>query len=176
LGKKLVNTVTQGDNPTVNVMGPDLTIAVHNDSGVAGAMRGQKDLTVLRMKVTADSQDVSTSVFAFGTDNESLHDFENFSLWVDTNGDGKVDRCLQQGFSSLYENNGVIFSDFGEFLIKNKTTVTVELHADVALNPPTNQLTMSLIFIAADEADTGWAAVVLNEKDNFPSSPIWYIY
>ena len=107
----------------------------------------QKDVSLLRFNASAtDGQDINLTALRFKTQNGNAADFQNYTLWVDTNGDGAVDSTLKKEVWPTGNQVEFVKLDDGGYVIPTERTVAFEVHGDVSSTPVGNtfQLQFSL--------------------------------
>lgn len=130
----------------------------------ATARAGQKNIVLSRIETTAGAaEDILATALMFGEENDptNLANVQNYTLWVDTDGDSVVDTILQRNVS-VSDFSQILFGDLagGGFVIPSNATTAFEVHGDVKqeLKSENIQLTLGTAapgFIKAEELDTG---------------------
>lgn len=135
-----------------------LTIAIKATGTSDVAVKNSKNVNLLRFETRAgEAKDILLTklIFKSATGATSLQNGQNYTLWVDTDGDGKVDTVLQKGVTS--QTSKITFSQLtgGGFVIPKEKTVVFEVHSDIAASLVNDDL--QLMFATADtfvEAET----------------------
>ncbi len=112
-----------------------LTVAVKALASTDTAVKNSKNINLLRFEARAgEAKDIlfTKATFTGSVAATSLQNAQNYTLWVDTDSDGKVDTILQKGVTS--QSNKITFSELtgGGFVIPKEKTVVFEVHADIA--------------------------------------------
>lgn len=161
------NSVITGNFHSIANAG--LTVAVESINTTDTSVRNAQDINLLRFRARAgDAEDILITSFTFENDAAAAADIQNgvdYTLWVDTDGDGEVETILDSGVSA--ENSRIIFDNLigGGFEIMAEEDVLFEVHSDVASSlQGTPELSISFAtngantsFIEAEEADDGSA-------------------
>lgn len=143
------------------ISAPELNIAVKGSVASDIAVKNSKDINLFRFEARAgEAEDVLLTKATFSALSGSLLNGQNYSLWVDTDGDSKVDTALEKGQSS--QSSKITFDDLanGGFVIPAEQTVTFEVHADIAASLSGDDLkihfsTGSTDFLEAEQVDNG---------------------
>jgi len=97
------------------------------------AVENSKDINLLRFEAKASSaEDLLLTKTVFQAQSGSLVNASNYALWVDTDGDRKVDTVLESGVAS--QSSEVTFSDLagGGYVLPKEQTIVFEVHGDVS--------------------------------------------
>ncbi|MFH0770146.1 MAG: DUF4215 domain-containing protein [Candidatus Peregrinibacteria bacterium] len=141
----------------------ELTIAVKPLAFTGTAVANQKNINLLWFETRAEVQDVLFTGATFDAAEGSLLNASNYTLWVDTDGNGVVDTILQSGaFAQNGKVNFGLLAGRGYVIPKERTTV-FEVHGDVvsSLQP---QTTIQLKF-ATNQSDYVRAKAVKSGDD-----------
>ena len=139
-----------------------LTIAVQSLNTTDSSVENAKDITLLRFEARAgEAEDILLTKAVFeASGGGNLQNAQNYTLWVDTDGDGQVDTKLEEGVAN--QSSAVSFTDLagGGFVIPAEETVIFEVHADVASSLTTSTLeirfdTGATTMVEAEELDDG---------------------
>jgi len=120
------------------VVDANLTIAVQSLSATDTAVENSKDINLLRFEAKSSSaEDLLLTKGVFEAAGQlaaanTLQNASNYALWVDTDGDRKVDTILEDGVAS--QSDQVSFTDLagGGYVLPKEQTVVFEVHGDVA--------------------------------------------
>lgn len=143
------------------IANPELTVAVKGIGTSDTAVKNSKNVNLLRFEARAgEAEDVLLTKSSFESASGSLNNGQNYTLWVDTDGDGVVETILQEGVASI--SNSVVFNDLagGGYVIPAEETVIFEVHANIAASLTNDDIliafdTGSTSFIEAEQADDG---------------------
>ncbi len=139
-----------------------LTIAVRATGGSDTAVKNSKNINMMRFEVRAgEAKDLLLTklIFNSATGSNALQSGQNYTLWVDTDGDGKVDTVLQKGVTS--QTSKITFSQLtgGGFVIPKEKTVVFELHVDIAASLASDEIQLQFstadTFVEAETVDRG---------------------
>ncbi len=139
-----------------------LTIAVRATGGTDTAVKNSKNINMMRFEVRAgEAKDLLLTklIFNSATGATALQSGQNYTLWVDTDGDGKVDTVLQKGVTT--QTSKITFSQLtgGGFVIPKEKTVVFELHADIAASLASDEIQLKFstadTFVEAETVDRG---------------------
>ncbi len=144
-----------------------LTITVNPQAATDVSVKNAKDITLMRFEARAsEAKDILLTNLIFERNGpSSLTNGNNYTLWVDSNGDGNVDTIVEAGKSN--QGGNVTFDNFagGGWIIPKDTTVVFEVHSDIAAslttnigpNPPVLALRFATgsTFVQAEEVDNG---------------------
>lgn len=111
----------------------NLTIGVKNIGASDTSVKNVKNLNIFRFEARAgEAKDVLLTKVAFAANSGSLLNGQNYTLWVDTNGDQTVDTVLQSGVTS--QSSTITFSKIvnGGFVVAKEKTIIFEVHTDIA--------------------------------------------
>ena len=141
------------------------------------AVENAKNVNFLRFEARAgEAEDILLTKLIAAADSGSGLNAQNYTLWVDTDGNGTVDQILESGIAAQGSsaNATVTFSDIvgGGYVIPAEETVVFEIHGDISSSLSTTlgehlQLrfsTGSTNFVEAEELDDGSA--LSNIKQN----------
>ncbi len=140
---------------------PELNIAVKGSVSSDTAVKNSKDINLLRFEARAgEAEDILFTKAIFKASSGSLLNGQNYSLWVDSDGDSKVDTALEKGKGSV--GSTVTFDQLagGGFVLPAEQTTTFEVHADIAASLSNNDLKLAFAsgstgFIDAEQVDNG---------------------
>ncbi len=139
-----------------------LTVAVKTLNTTDTAVENSRNINLLRFEARAgEAEDVLFTKAVFNAQSGSVLNGQNYTLWVDTDGDGAVDTILEEGVAA--QSSQVSFADLagGGFVIPREQTVIFEVHADIASSLANDDLMLrfntgsSVSFIEAEELDDG---------------------
>lgn len=179
-----VGDVRPGGNIAGNFMriaNATLTVAVKATGVSDTAVRNAKNVNFLRFEARAgQAEDILLTSAVFEAASGSLIDGQNWSLWVDTDGDSTVDQILEKGRSS--QSSKVTFSDMtgGGFVIPAEETVIFEVHADIASSLAGTDLQLRFAtgavgdsirnsYIEAEQLDDGSSLSGIKTNSTFPT-------
>ncbi|MFH1670606.1 MAG: S-layer homology domain-containing protein [Patescibacteria group bacterium] len=136
-----------------------LTIAQQSTGASDITVKGAKDVTLMRFETRAGSaRDILLTRLSFEAEAGSLLNGQNYTLWVDTNGDSEVDTVLQRGASP--QGSLLTFDRFigGGYTIPSTKVINFEVHSAIATSPTSSTLqlkfaTNSANFIEAEKVD-----------------------
>ncbi len=147
----------------MRIANANLTIAVKALSTTDTAVKNSKNVNLLRFEARAgEAKDVllTKATFTGAIASTSLQNGQNYTLWADTDQDGKVDTIVQKGVTS--QSNKISFSELsgGGFVIPKEKTIVFEVHSDIAatLTTTTLQLAFSTAdsdYVQAEQVDRG---------------------
>jgi hypothetical protein len=146
------------------IANPELTVAVQSIGNSDTAVKNSKNINLLRFQARAgEAEDVLLTKTSFAAASGSLLNGQNYTLWVDTDGDGTVDTILEEGQAA--QSSTVTFDDLagGGYVIPAEETVIFEVHANIAASLQTGAPYLRLRFetgstssyIEAEQADDG---------------------
>lgn len=139
-----------------------LTIAVKAIGTTDTAVENAKNITLFRFEARAgEAEDILFTKAVLEAKSGSLLNGQNYTLWVDTDGDGAVDTILEDGVAS--QSAQIPFSDLagGGYVIPAEETVVFEVHGDIASSLTNDDLQIqfatgaSVTFLEAEELDDG---------------------
>jgi len=141
-----------------------LAVAVKDIGTSDVAVENSKNVTLLRFEARAgEAEDILLTKSLFASTSGSLLNALNYALWVDTDGDSKVDTVLEDGVAS--QTSRITFADLagGGFVIPKEETVLFEVHGDISASLTNNDLqvqfdtgsTVQHTYIEAEELDDG---------------------
>lgn len=122
---------------------PSLTVALRATGTSDIAVKNTKDVVLNRFEIRAgESDDVRLTRLVFASQSGSLNNAQNYTLWVDSDGDGKVDTISKAGAAPA--SSKVTFTSLktGTDLVKKEQTVVYEVHADIVSNLTNNDLAL----------------------------------
>ncbi|MEI8230344.1 MAG: S-layer homology domain-containing protein [Candidatus Peregrinibacteria bacterium] len=124
------------------VVDASLTVQTNNLKTRDSAVKNTPDIALLQFETKASAaEDVLITKVVFDAQSGSLLNATNYTLWVDTNNDRKVDSVLQSGAAPTSGAAGTVsFSQMlsGGALIKKSQSAVFEVHAQVASSFQTN--------------------------------------
>lgn len=141
-----------------------LTIAVKSIGTSDTAVENANDINFFRFEARAgEAEDILFTKAVFLATSGSLQNAQNYTLWVDTDGDSVVDTILEDGVASQGSPANVAFSDLagGGYVIPAEETVVFEVHADISSSITGDDLLVqfanssSITFLEAEELDDG---------------------
>jgi len=138
-----------------------LQIAVRAQSSTETAVENSQDISLLRFEARAgDAEDILLTKLIFAEGAGDAQNISDYTLWVDTDGDGIVDTVMQDGVA--VQASQVSFNSLagGGFVIPAEETVIFEVRGDVASSLKTaNTLRLAFAsgstFVEAEELDDG---------------------
>jgi len=149
---------------THRIAAPTLNVAVQSIGSSDTAVKNSKNINLLRFQARAgEAEDVRMTSAVFEGDLGTMTDANNYTLWVDTDGDGNVETVVQTGESADGTPARITFSDFngGGYVVPAEQTVTFEVHADIASSLNGSSLLLAFAsgatFLEAETADRGSA-------------------
>ncbi|MBU1911580.1 hypothetical protein KKG16_04165, partial [Patescibacteria group bacterium] len=136
-----------------------LTISQQSAGTSDITVRGAKDVSLMRYEVRAGStKDILLTRLSFEAVAGSLQNGQNYTLWVDTNNDSKVDTVLQSGAAP--QGNILTFSKLsgGGYVVKASKMTVFELHSNITSSPLSNSLQVGFAsgvsnYIEAEQID-----------------------
>ncbi len=171
-----VNSLNKSGSVTIEVAPKSvLTVAELNIGANDTAVKNQKNITVSRFQAQSNGVDQMLTSATFTAQQGNLLDGQNYTLWVDTDNDGKVDTILQRGITAL---NGTVTASTiigGGYVVPKNSTVTFELHMDVASSLVTDMLQVGLASVQAAPLQNGQlgAASQINLTHGTPK--VWHL-
>ncbi|ALM10480.1 MAG TPA: hypothetical protein DEB30_04710 [Candidatus Peribacter riflensis] len=134
-GDKVGDVRPRGDiaGNVMEVIDASLTVEVKAIAASDSAVENAKDLNLFRFEAKASSaEDLLFTKAVFEADVGTLNDANNYSLWVDTDGDRVVDTVLETGVAN--QSSQVTFSELagGGYVLPKEQTVVFEVHGDIA--------------------------------------------
>lgn len=143
------------------IANPELNIAVQSIGSADTAVKNSKDINLLRFEARAgEAEDVLLTSAIFNSQSGSLLNGQNYTLWVDSDGDNTVDMVLEDGVSA--NSNSISFNELtgGGFVIPAEETITFEVHADIAASLTNDDLRIRFAtgatgYIEAEQVDDG---------------------
>ncbi len=160
-----VTDVRPGGTITGNlhrISNPEITVAVKSLGSTDTAVKNAKNIQLLRFEARAgEAEDVLVTKAVFEAQSGSLLNGQNYTLWVDTDGDTTVDTILESGVAS--QSSTVTFDDFagGGYVVPAEETVLFEVRSDIAASLNNSDLQLrfatgsSVTFLEAEQADDG---------------------
>ena len=150
-----------------------LNVTVKGIGDTDTAVENAKNVNFLRFEARAgEAEDILLTKLILTADSGSVVNAQNYTLWVDTDGNGTVDTILEDGVAS--QSSNITFADLvgGGYVVPAEETVVFELHGDVSSSITTTLNSMLQIrfatgstnFIEAEELDDGSA--LSNIKQN----------
>ncbi len=141
-----------------------LSIAVKSIGTSDTAVENAKNVNLLRFEARAgEAEDILFTKAIFESKSGSLLNALNYALWVDTDGDSKVDTVLEDGVAS--QSSQITFSELtgGGFVLPKEETVLFEVHGDVSASLTNDDLqvqfatgtTVQATFVESEELDDG---------------------
>jgi len=138
-----------------------LTVTVKEIGTGDTAVENAKDINLLRFEARAgEAEDILFTKATFASGTGSLQNGQNYTLWVDTDGDGAVDTILEDGVAT--QSSQVTFTDVagGGYVIPAQETVVFEVHSDISSSLTDSRLQIrfdsgSTSYIEAEELDDG---------------------
>jgi hypothetical protein len=166
-----VTDVRPGSTLSANahrIAAPEFIVAVKNIGVSDTAVRNTKNVNLLRFEARAgEAEDVLLTAATFEAASGSLLNGQNYTLWVDTDGDSVVDTILEKGVAAGAGTSGTVaFNDLagGGYVVPAEETVLFEVHADIASSLTGNDLKLEFADtnaastrIEAEEVDNGSA-------------------
>ena len=144
------------------VANPELNIAVKGIGLSDTAVKNSKNINLLRFEARAgEAEDILFTKAIFKSDSGSLLNGQNYTLWVDTDGDGVVDTILQDGVASQASQISFDKMAGGGYVIPAEETVVFEVHANISASLTNNDLLLAfdsgstISFVEAEQADDG---------------------
>jgi len=156
-----------------------LTISQQALPSTDTATEREQDITLLRFEAYAADTDLLLTSVAFRSAEapSSLFNGQNYTLWVDTSGDGVVDQMLQDGVAGFQER--VSFDDLagGGYVLPSTEPVMFEVHCDVADSLSSNELQLAFdtsytTFVRAEENANGvpLEGIAVDNACSFPQN------
>ena len=139
-----------------------LTIAVKSIGTTDTAVENASNVNFFRFEARAgEAEDILFTKAVFNASSGSLQDAQNYTLWVDTDGDSNVDTILEDGVAS--QSSKISFTDLagGGYVIPAEETVVFEVHGDISSSLTGDDLLIkfandgSTTFLEAEELDDG---------------------
>jgi hypothetical protein len=161
------------------IANPELTVAVQSIGNSDTAVKNSKNINLLRFQARAgEAEDVLLTKTVFAAASGSLLNAQNYTLWVDTDGDGVVDTILEEGVAS--QSSSVSFDDLagGGYVIPAEETVIFEVHANIAASLQSGSPYIRLrfetgsttSFVEAEQADDGSSLAGIKLNGSFLNS------
>ncbi len=120
---------------------PTLTVNVQSIGTSDVTVKNAKNVNLYRFEARAgEADDLLTTRFVFKAQSGSLLNAQNYTLWVDTDGDRVVDTKLETGKSQ--QSSLITFDRLlnGGYVIPKEQTVVFEVHADISASLSNNDL------------------------------------
>ncbi|MDO8649582.1 MAG: S-layer homology domain-containing protein [Candidatus Peregrinibacteria bacterium] len=139
-----------------------LNVAVKATGTTDTSVKNSKNVNLLRFEARAgEAEDILLTKAIFESKSGSLVNAQNYALWVDTDGDSKVDTKLQGGVAT--QTAQVTFGELvgGGFVVPKEQTVLFEVHGDISASLTNDDLQIqfatgaSVTFLEAEELDDG---------------------
>ncbi|PIR49106.1 hypothetical protein COU80_01700 [Candidatus Peregrinibacteria bacterium CG10_big_fil_rev_8_21_14_0_10_55_24] len=139
-----------------------LTIAVKDTGTSDTSVENAKNVNFLRFEARAgEAEDILFTKAIFKAESGSTLDGQNYTLWIDTDGDGTVDTILETGVAS--QSSQITFGDLagGGYVVPAESTTVFEVHADISSSITGNDLQLmfdtgsTVTFLEAEELDDG---------------------
>ena len=138
-----------------------LTVAVKSIGSADTAVKNSKNINLLRFEARAnEAKDILLTKAIFNSASGSLNNAQNYTLWVDTDSDGKVDTILEKGVAN--QNSKISFNQLtgGGFVIPKEKTVVFEVHGDIASTITNDDLQLKFSqtdsdYLEAEQVDRG---------------------
>lgn len=139
---------------------PTLTVAMRSTGTSDIAVKNTKDVVLNRFEVRAgESDDVRVTRFVFDAASGSLNNAQNYTLWADSDNDGKVDTIVESGVAPASSRIAFAKMKNGGYVVKKEETKVFEVHADIVSNLTNADLQVdfatSADYVEAQEEDTG---------------------
>lgn len=152
-----------------------LTVAVKNLTSTDSAVKNAQNVNLMRFETRAgEAQDILITKVVVDAKSGSLNNANDYQLWVDTDGDSKVDTILQKGVAA--QSSSVTFNQLtgGGFVDPKNKTVIFEVHGKVAASLTNGWLQMkfatgSTSYIEAEELQDGSALSGIKTNNVLPS-------
>jgi len=136
-----------------------LTIAVQDMGDTAIAVRSAKNVPLLRFETRASSvRDILLTRLSFEAQAGSLLNGQNYTLWVDTNGDSEVDTILETGVAA--QGGLVTFNRLvsAKSVVPASATRVFEVRSSISSSPINTQLqlrfaTTTANYVEAEKVD-----------------------
>ncbi len=144
---------------------PTLTVNVQSIGTADVTVKNAKNVNLYRFEARAgEADDILVTRFVFKAESGSLLNGQNYTLWVDTDGDRAVDTKLETGKSQ--QSSLITFDRLlnGGYVIPKEQTVVFEVHADISASLTNNDLQLKFNvgtpsssddYIAAEQAVNG---------------------
>ncbi len=120
---------------------PTLTLNVQSSGTADVTVKNAKNVNLYRFEARAgEADDLLVTRFVFRAFSGSLLNGQNYTLWVDTDGDRAVDTKLEAGKSQ--QSSLITFDRLlnGGYVIPKEQTVVFEVHADISASLVNNDL------------------------------------
>lgn len=142
------------------IANPQITIRVQSQVATDTSVKNSKNVNLLRFEARAgEAEDVLFTKAIFEAESGSLLNGQNYSLWVDTDGDSKVDTKVEDGVAA--QSSLITFSELvgGGYVIPAEETVLFEVHANIAASLTNNDIRLRFdtgsTYLEAEEVDDG---------------------
>ncbi|MDD5103712.1 MAG: hypothetical protein PHX93_04905, partial [Candidatus Peribacteraceae bacterium] len=136
-GDKVGDVRPRGDiaGNVMEVIDATLTVEVKALASTDTAVENAKDINLFRFEAKASSAEdllFTKAVFEDSTGGTTDDNANNYSLWVDTDGDRVVDTVLETGVTT--QSDQITFAQLagGGYVLPKEQTVVFEVHGDVA--------------------------------------------
>lgn len=161
-----VTDVRPGGTVTGNfhrISTPSLNVAVKAIGTSDTAVKNSKNIPLLRFEArSGDAEDVLFTKAIFRSESGSLVNGQNYTLWVDTDGDNVVDTILMKGVAATTAGK-VSFNQLagGGYVIPAESTVVFEVHSDITASLTNNDLLLafdtgaSVTYLEAEQLKNG---------------------
>lgn len=160
-----------GNNHEVKTAG--LTVSGKATATTDTAVKNAKNVNLFRFEARAsDAADVLITDLIFeAATGFSLINASNYTIWVDTNGDGVVDTILEKGVAA--QSSQLTFNKMtgGGYVIPKQTAITFEVHADISSSLIGTSPVLAIrfdtgaTFISAEQVNDGSALSGIQAKD-----------
>lgn len=143
---------------------PSLSVAVKSTGTSDTTVKNAKNVTLFRAEARAgEAENILLTKMIFNSQSGSLQNAQNYTLWVDTDGDRVVDTKLESGKSAQGTPATVTFDQLagGGYIIPKEQTIVFEVHADISASLTDADLALkfntgsSVTYIEAQEAHNG---------------------
>lgn len=175
-----VSDVRPGNDVSGNfhrISTPSLSVAVKTTGTSDTTVKSAKNVVLFRAEARAgEAEDILLTKMILDAQSGSLVSAQNYTLWVDTDGDRVVDTKLESGKSSD-ANSQISFNQLagGGYLIPKEQTVVFEVHADIASSPVGDDIALkfatSTTYIDAQEAHNGSSLSNIKTNGTCTTSP-----
>ncbi len=138
---------------------PTLTVNVQGSGTSDVTVKNAKNVNLYRYEARAgEADDILVTRFVFKAHSGSLLNGQNYTLWVDTDGDRAVDTKLEAGKSQ--QSSLITFDRLlnGGYVIPKEQTVVFEVHADISASLASNDLALKFNVTTASSSDDYIAA------------------
>lgn len=120
-----------------------LTVAQLNNGTFDTVVSNQKNVSLLAFKAGAEHADVLFTIARFQAAVGSVHDVQNYQLWVDTDGNQLVDTILDR--TTARADGTIVFNDMtgGGYVIPKEESVRYEVRGDAASSFSSSQFQLA---------------------------------